>query len=236
MDETAFRQFLKRGGRKPHVVDSIIHIVRSYEAYLRKYANGKTIDEATLEDITTYVTWFEEDQGTSTKRQLWAIRYYYRFTANREMANRVAEFREVRTRRTRKEFQLRDFRGINLEHVTKLEAAGICDVEQMRTRGATPSQRTELAKMLDIPEETILELVKLSDLARLPGVKGIRARLYYEAGVDTLEKMAQWDPEALRHMLIEFVEKRGFNGIAPLPKEAANSVKVAGELPKLIEF
>ena len=236
VDEEAFRQFLKRGGRKANVVERILRIVRSYEAYLHKYADGKTLDEAAPDDITTYVTWFEEDQETSAKGQLWAIRYYYRYSGNKVMANRVAELREARTRKTQKEFRLRDFRGVNIRYVAKLEAVGIRDVQQMRTRGATPSQRVKLASELDIPEESILELVKLSDLARLPGVKGIRARLYYDAGVDTLEKMAKWDPEGLRLMLIEFVEKTGFDGIAPLPKEAASSVKVASELPRIIKF
>ncbi len=236
VDEEAFRQFLKRGGRKPHVVERILRLVHSYEAYLHKYADGKTLDDAAPEDISTYVTWFEEDQETAAKGQLWAIHYYYRYIGNKIMANRVAELRKTLTQKTRKEFRLRDFRGVNVGYVAKLEAAGIRDVQQMRTRGATPSQRVQLASELDIPEEAILELVKLSDLARLPGVKGIRARLYYDAGVDTLEKMAKWDPEGLRLMLIEFVEKTGFDGIAPLPKEATNSVKIAGELPRVIEF
>jgi restriction endonuclease Mrr len=152
------------------------------------------------------------------------------------MAIRVSELREARTSKTRKSFRIRDFRGVNEDYVGKLEAIGIRAVEQMRQHGATQTQRVELAKKTGVPEESILEFVKLSDLARLPGVKAIRARLYHDAGIDTLEKMARWDPEAMRLMLIEFVEKTGFDGIAPLPKEAANAVKVAGELPKIIEY
>lgn len=236
MDEEEFRQVLKRGGRKPHTVDNVVRIVRSYEVYLHKFVEGKTIDQATPDDLEAYVTWYEKDQEISAKGQLWGIRYYYRFTGNRAMTRRASELREERTAKTRKAFLLRDFRGVNLDYMTKLEAAGIRDVKQMLTRGATPTQRAKLASELEIPEEAILELVKLSDLARLPGVKGIRARLYYDAGVDTLEKMAKWDPEELRLMLIDYVEKTGFDGIAPLPKEAAHSVKIARELPKLVQL
>jgi predicted RecB family nuclease len=50
-----------------------------------------------------------------------------------------------------------------------------------------------LATQTGIPVEVVLELVKLSDLARLPGVKGIRARLYYDAGVDTVENLASFE-------------------------------------------
>lgn len=236
MNEEAFRKFLKRGGRKLHVVDTVVQILRQYEAYLNRFGEGKILDETTPEDIEAYVQWYEEEQEKSAKGELWGIRYYYRFIGNRTMAIRVSELREARTSKTRKSFRIRDFRGVNEDYVSKLEAVGIRDVEQMRQRGATPAQRADLAEKTGVPEESIIEFVKLSDLARLPGVKAIRARLYYDSGIDTLEKMAKWDPEAMRLMLIEFVEKTGFDGIAPLPKEAANSVKVAAELPKIIEY
>ena len=84
--------------------------------------------------------------------------------------------------------------------------------------------------------DVILELVKLSDLARIPGVKGVRARLYCDAGVDTMEKMAEWRPEELRQMVDEFVERTGFEGIAPLPAEARFTVAQAKRLPKIVEY
>lgn len=236
MDEDGFQRFLKRGGRKPHTVSNVVSIVRAYEAYLGKFRKGLSIDRATPDDLEAYTQWYEVEEGESAKRELWGIQYYYRFIDNKVMARRTSELREARTQKTRKAFRLKEFRGVNPEVIGKLEECGIRDVEQMRNRGRTLNQRVILAEESVVPVESILELVKLSDLARLPGVRGIRARLYYDAGVDTLEKMAQWDPEELRIMLIDFVEKTGFDGIAPLPKEAASSVKVAQELPKLIEF
>jgi hypothetical protein len=106
----------------------------------------------------------------------------------------------------------------------------------MLTAGKTPKKRQELSTRTGMPPEAILELVKLSDLTRIFGVKSIRARLYYDAGVDTLDKMAKWDPDILRAKLIEFVQKTGFNGIAPLPKEAEFTVKEAKKLPRIIEY
>ncbi|MGD8904752.1 MAG: DUF4332 domain-containing protein, partial [Anaerolineae bacterium] len=102
--------------------------------------------------------------------------------------------------------------------------------------GRTPGERQRLAERTGIPIDAILELVKLSDLARIQGLKAIRARLYYDAGVDTLEKLARWDPEELRDMLADFVERTGFDGIAPLPKEAASAVATAKRLSKAIEY
>ncbi len=236
MDEDGFRQFLKRGGRKSHTVDNVVKIVRSYEAYLDKFAEGKAIENATTDDLVTYVEWFEEEEEKSAKGQLWAIRYYYRFINNKPMVMQASDLREERTAMTRKSFKLRDFLGIDTTYVEKLEDVGIRDVNQMRTRGRTPDQRRELAIKTDVPEEVILELVKLSDLSRLPGVKGIRARLYYNAGIDTVEKMAEQNPDTLLVVMREFVEETGFEGIAPLPKEVESSIRTAQNLPKEIEY
>jgi hypothetical protein len=133
-------------------------------------------------------------------------------------------------------FKLRDFRDIDSEVIAKLEARCIKHAEQLLTAGRTRSQRSALARETGIPENVILELVMLSDLARLPGVKGIRARLYYNAGVDSVEKMASWEPEALRAMVTKYVERTGFDGLPPLPKEVSSTIANAQKLPKIVEF
>jgi hypothetical protein len=60
--------------------------------------------------------------------------------------------------------------------------------------------------------------------------------LYFEAGVDTPEKIACRDPEELRVMLVNFVARTGFEGMAPLPKEARNAVVDARAIPKIVEY
>lgn len=131
-------------------------------------------------------------------------------------------------------FRLRAFRGVKPAHAEKLEAMGIKTAEQMLSAGRTKKKRAALAKQAGVPEKIVVELVKLSDLARLPGVKGIRARLYYDAGVDSVEKMARWEPEALRRMVTRYVERTGFSGTAPLPKEVSSTVANARKLPKIV--
>jgi predicted RecB family nuclease len=133
-------------------------------------------------------------------------------------------------------FRLKEFRGVDAEHVEKLAAAGIKTAEQMLAAGQTAEKRAALAQDTGIPEEAILELVKLSDLARLPGVKGIRARLYYDAGVGCVEEMADCEAEALLALTAEFVERTGFDGIAPLPKEVSSTIANAKRLPRVVEW
>jgi hypothetical protein len=135
----------------------------------------------------------------------------------------------------RNPFKLRDFRNADPECIAKLATHGIKHAEQLLAAASTKQQRSLLARVVNVPEPMLLELVKLSDLARLPGVKGIRARLYYDAGVDSVEKMAAWEPEALRIMVTRYAERTGFDGIPPLPKEVSSTVENAKKLPKILE-
>ena len=132
-------------------------------------------------------------------------------------------------------FKLRDFRGVNPVYIQKLASLGLKNAQQMLLAGRTINQRATLAKETGIPEAAILELFKLSDLARLPGVKGILTRLYYDAGVDSIEKIAGWEPEALQRLISEFVEQTGFDGVPPLPKEVSSTVANARRLLKMNE-
>ena len=130
--------------------------------------------------------------------------------------------REERIERT--PYPLANFRGVDTAHAAALAAGGIKHVQHM------------LAARTGVPLEAILDLVKLSSLARIPGIKGIRARLYHDAGVDTIEKLAAWEPEALRTMIVEFVERTSFDGIATMPAEARSAVRLACKLPRVVEY
>jgi hypothetical protein len=76
----------------------------------------------------------------------------------------------------------------------------------------------------------------LSDLARIGVVRSVRARLCYDAGIDTVEKFAKRDPVELRGYLMQLVERTGFHGMAPLPKEGRDAVEDARQLPKIVEY
>ena len=67
-------------------------------------------------------------------------------------------------------------------------------------------------------------------------IKCVHAMLHLDAGVDTLDALSSWDPGALHQMLLNYVWQSGFDGVAPWSKEVAFSVRVAGELKRLITF
>jgi len=234
MDEEGFRTFLRRGGRSQSAIKRCIAYVKEFETYIQNRKGSKKLDEASPENLEDFVEWIEREPKTSAKTHLWALSYYYEYTSDEAMRKLANELRGQRIKR--KPFDLKKFRGVNSEHVDKLASIGIRNVKQMLEAGKTRANRQNLSEKTGIPLEPILEYVKLSDLARIPGIKGIRARLYFDAGVDTIEKMAEWNPRELREMLTEFVERTGFDGIAPLPKEAEFSVEKAKKLLKIVEY
>jgi len=215
-----FREYLKRKGKKSHVVEDLIRRCNGFEEFLHQRQES-SIDDASKEDMLAFLR---------------AISLYYKFTSKPELSASASNLREQKISSTRKPLKLKKFRGVNKKYIILLEKEGITNVDQMLEKGRTSHDRKELSKNTGIPLESILEYVKLSDLSRLEGVKDIRAKLYFDAGVDTLDKMASWNPEELQAHLIEFVKRTGFNGIAPLPKEVRNTVETAKKLPRIAEY
>jgi hypothetical protein len=234
MDEAGFESFLRRGGRSPKATVRCIRYVQEFEEYLQLHREGTRLEDADADDLEQFVAWLEREPKASANTHLWALRYHFEYTSNQELRSLASAMRGQRVTRT--PFSLSKFRDVNREYVDRLVSRGISNVEQMRQAGRTPLDRQALADRTGVPPEAILEFVKLADLARIPGLKEIRARLYYDAGVDTVEKLARWDPAELRDRLIDFVEHTGFDGIAPLPKEAASAVSTAKSLPKVVEY
>jgi hypothetical protein len=227
-----FIKFLKRGGRKESVAEGVVRLVSEYEAFLGEMEVA--VGESGTGELDMFLEAVESEPKKSGKKHLWALIYYFDFLGMDELRQTARERRQARI--SRKLFNLRDFRGVDQEAAAKLAEAGIVNVAQMLEAGATPAARESLAAQTRVKMETILEFVKLSDLARVPGLKGIRARLYHDVGVDCIETLASWDPEELLAELAAFVERTGFEGITPLPKEVRSGVKTAKGLPKVVEF
>ena len=129
-----------------------------------------------------------------------------------------------------------EFYDIDKEYIEKLEKEGIKTNNQLLEKAETSEDRKELSERTGIPLEVIEKLTKLSDLSRIFAVKAIRAKLYYDAGVDTVEKISKWNPTEFRKMIEEYVEKSGFPGEPTLQKEAEFTVDFANKLRKKIKF
>ena len=145
------------------------------------------------------------------------------------MEKKVREWMEYVQNETRK---LGEFPKVDQDSVKKLSAIGIITVNQLLRAGNNQEKLTVLSEKSGASQAAILELFKLSNLSRLPGLKKIRGRLFYEAGLDTLASIAALDPEEVQKILLDYIEKTGFDGIAPTPSEAQVAVMMARFLPE----
>jgi len=230
MIETDFITFMRKNKKSERTIKRYVGYMKIFEDYLLR--QGRSLEQATPEDLKDFVNWGKH-KSIKVPQHMWAIRTYYEYKPNELMFNVTRELIGILYMEN---YKLKDFRGVRTEFVEKLASKGIKTAKQMLEAGKTKTERDILTRETGVPIEYILELVKLSNLARIPGVKQIRARLYYEAGLDTLEKMAEWNPEEMRKMLKEFIEKKNFDGMAPLPKEAVMTVTLARHLPKIVEY
>jgi len=135
-----------------------------------------------------------------------------------------------------KPFNLKDIPGVDPEHVERLAAVGIKHTRHLFERARSRSDRAELCTLAGVPGQDLLELVKLSDLARVSGVGPVFARLLYEAGADTVEAFSQSPPEALFERLNAVNDEKGYTKIMASLKDVIYCIEIACELPKVIEY
>jgi hypothetical protein len=232
MDLDAFKEYLKRGGRSTNAALRVIEYVYQFEGYLGNH--GRILDEADPDDLESFVAMVEAEPNESAKLHLWGIAYYYDFLDDPIMVHVAAAMRRERVEQT--PFKLRQFRGIDLDDTDRLAAAGIRTAAKLLAAAGTRADRAALAHRADVSPDALDELVRLSDLARIGGLKAIRARLYFDAGVRSIAELATWDPTELLDLLRRYVADTGFDGIAPLPGEVRHAVETARRLPPAIDW
>jgi len=181
-----------------------IEFTKKFEKYLLD-DKKKKIEEAKPKDLEDFRIWGEKNRLKNIRMYFMSIATYYEYLHKKPMVLKAKELMGLIKLDT---YKLKNFQGINKDDIEKLNRNGIKTAKQLLETGCTKEDRERLSKIADMPLDHILELVKLSDLARIPGVKKVRARLYYEAGLDTLEKISVCDTEELRKISAEHIKKK----------------------------
>ena len=232
MDEKGFRLFMKKQRKTKSTIERCITNAKKFEEFLE--TKNKTLDKAKSKDLKLFAETCIDPKKVPIF--MWSLSYYFVFIENKELLETSKSIRVGLISKSRKPFKLKNFRGVKEEHIEILKKYGIRDNEKMLEVGKTRKQRKELARKTGLDIDVILEFVKLSDLSRIPGVKAIRARLYHDAGIDSIEKLSNMTAEDVLNITREFVERTRFEGIAPLPKEVKFSISTAKKLPKIVEW
>ena len=229
MDEKGFLNYLIETNRSDLTIKNSLESMKLFNDFLNTIEIN--IKDAKPEHLRAFL-----DNSQNNKRvrmHFGPICVYYQFLGNEFMHNAA---REISGEILLSKYKLKKFHLVDMEHLKKLEEIGIKTAKQMLDAGLTKEYRKTLAVKANIPETYILELVKLSNLARIPGLKKIRARLYYDGGIDTLKKLATWDPEELKKHLDDHAKKTGIAKMGPLLAEATSAISLAKYLPKILEL
>ena len=131
---------------------------------------------------------------------------------------------------------LKKFPGIEPEYVERLAAVGIKHSKHLFERTRSKQDRAELAALADVPGDALLELVKLSDLVRAAYVGAVYARILYEAGVDTLEKLAASSADELLARMIAVNEEKQITRAAMPAEDLGPWLETVKLIPKVIEY
>ena len=232
-DEEGFRKYLRRRGKKSAVADRNVQVLRNFIAYLLRKRKTDIVN-VTADDIDDFVAEVESKKQ-SAKGYLYALMNYFHFLGDKDLLHHTSSLRDKRTRKTRRIFPIREFLNVNQDYIKKLAAIGVKNVEQMLDKGRTKKQREQLSRQLAIPEEAVLELVKLSDITRVGYVKRKLSRLYYNAGLDSPAKIAKFEPAQLHEFFVKFIEESGWDGMVPNPKDLVSNITNARKLVDVVE-
>ncbi|OLS29880.1 MAG: hypothetical protein ThorAB25_13380 [Candidatus Thorarchaeota archaeon AB_25] len=238
MDEEGFRRSLKKQRRSDGTIQTCIDFTLKFEQYLEKHRKEKTVENVKIADLEAFIEWGKSEIG-SMNSYLWALGRYFEFSEQESLRKRANQMRQSEIAKKRgkgKKLLLRKIHGVQEEDVKKLESEGVSDTKTMLISGRTHELRVELSKRIGVPLKRIVEFVKIADLTRIVDIKGVRVRLLYSTGVDTVEKVAIQDPETLRELTIKVNEAEKLMKRHPTLVETTYWIRQAKELEPIIDW
>jgi len=228
MDRAGFEIDEQERGLRKSLTEKAIKEVARLEGFLALRSKG--LETTTIIDLEEYLE--ERTMSTVALLDVHGLGRYFKYLGNDAVVQAIAELRLRYTT----PFKLNGLLDVDPAHIAALESMGIRTNNQLLRRGTTTKARAQLAQDAGIPKQAMEKIARLSDLVRMRGVRAIRAKLYFDMGIQTVVQMAQWSPQELVKAAQEYVEHSDYEGIATLPKEARFTVDLANRLPQLADF
>ena len=228
MEHEEFEAHERRRGFRNSLTAKAIKEVERLEGFLASRSHG--LETSTVSDVEAYLE--QRTLSTVATLDVHGLGRFFGYLGNDDVVQAIPRLRLLYTTPLR----LSGLLDMDPAHIAALEKLGIRTNNQLLRRAPTSQARAALARKAKIPNRALEKLARLSDLARMRGVKGIRAKLYYDMGIRTVEQMAQWAPDDLVRAAKEHVERSNFPGIPTLPKEAQFTVDLVNRLPMIAQF
>jgi len=135
-----------------------------------------------------------------------------------------------------KPVRIRDYAGIDPAARIALGSAGIADSPALFEEARTRSARRALGNRTGLSASTIMELLSLADLSRIPYVGATFARIILEAGYGGVAAVARADPVALDARIREANARlRLYKGKIGL-RDIRRLVRMAGDIADEAEW
>ncbi len=97
----------------------------------------------------------------------------------------------------------------HMSYATKLREFGIKNNIDLLEQGRKCAGRRQISTQTRISESFLLELVNMTDISRIPYIRGKTVKIFCNAGYDTLQKIADTDEESLVTDLKEYLQTVG---------------------------
>ncbi len=104
--------------------------------------------------------------------------------------------------------RLSSFQGVDNRAVTQLEKNGVRNSKQLFNKASVAEDRKKLSSELGVSEDSLKELIALSDLSRLYGVGPVFARIIYNIGIDSVKSLLRYSPEEVVGIYEEQTNKK----------------------------
>ncbi len=102
-----------------------------------------------------------------------------------------------------KPFPLKSFDWLPEKEIKNLEKAGIKNTAQFYENIIEPKKTKNLRASLQIKDEVFQQISCLCDLTRIQWTSPLAARMFFDAGYDSVQKIASADPDTLCNALDE---------------------------------
>lgn len=225
MNNDIFTVYLKKLKIRESKIRRIIKSVAKLEKHI--FNKGKQLELLCLEDIDIFLD--EHYRKSTSNFYVDDLKYYYKFIYR----NDILEYLDILKYKYTPPVLIKNL-NIKNEYVLLLKKHDIKTNNQLLYRCKYNKDRISLSEKTKISLSEIVNLVKLCDLTRIYAVKGTRAKLYLESGLDTVEKISNVKPYELIDIVTSYINNSKFDGIPTLPKEARFTIEFAKRLPQLI--
>lgn len=232
-DEDEFRDYLRHARKKPNVIERNIKTIKHCLAFLQ--SNHIELSDLNEKWIGLYVEALE-NQNKSPKGYLYVLMNYFKFTGDKSLLTYTAGLRESYTKKSRKVFQMKDFKEVDSGYIARLNDLGIKNVNDMIREAKTPEQRKKLSQKSDIPEEEVLRLAQLADITWVGYIKSVLAPLYHAAGITSPEILAKYSADELHLHFNEFKKENDYPAQVPFLKDLEHNIKTAKKVKSKIEL